>query len=397
MRFLNIPTKSAFSLPSLGLAVGIALSAASAQAEKVVVTFTNEGPENGIFVVNPWIAFHDGTFNTFSGGTAASAGIEAVAEDGNTGPLDAAFQAANPGATSATLAGPAGPGDSKTYIFDLDPNDPNNRYLSYVIMLIPSNDAFAGNSTPTTYEIFDADGNFVARPINIPGSAVYDAGTEVNDEIPENVAFLAQAAPNTGETENGTVALHPGFMPLGSGGILDATRPFGGGTINFANGDFTADGYTLGRISVTQLGNPDTSSRLINISTRSFAGSGDNTQIAGFVVEGEDLKQVLIRGIGPALGPLGVNGALSDPTVGVFTSDGEMIAWNDDIDSQEEGQSAVDDLRAATVAVGAFGIPPGSLDAGILVWLEPGVYSAQVLPKDGEEGIALIEVYEVQN
>jgi len=68
-------------------------------------------------------------------------------------------------------------------------------------MVIPSNDAFWANDNPTAYPIFDGEGNLIPRSFRIYGSAVYDAGTEVNDEIGANTAFLAQAAPNTGTTE----------------------------------------------------------------------------------------------------------------------------------------------------------------------------------------------------
>lgn len=51
--------------------------------------------------------------------------------------------------------------------------------------------------------------------ITLAGSDVLDAGTEVNDELPENVAFLEQSSPNTGVDENGVVEIHPGFSALG--------------------------------------------------------------------------------------------------------------------------------------------------------------------------------------
>jgi len=64
----------------------------------------------------------------------------------------------------------------------------------------------------------------------------------VNDETPANTAFFGQAAPDTGVTEGGVIALHTGFDPANSGGIL--------GTAMFANADFTADDYSLFRLGV---------------------------------------------------------------------------------------------------------------------------------------------------
>ena len=50
---------------------------------------------------------------------------------------------------------------------------------------------------------------------------VLDAGTEVNDEFPENTAFLGQEAPDSGIVEGGVVTDHPGFLRRGSI-LLDA-------------------------------------------------------------------------------------------------------------------------------------------------------------------------------
>lgn len=44
-----------------------------------------------------------------------------------------------------------------------------------------------------------------------------------------------------------------------------------------------------------------TPARLINISNRSVAGTGDNKQIVGFVVSSGEDKQVLIRAVDPGL------------------------------------------------------------------------------------------------
>ena len=78
-------------------------------------------------------------------------------------------------------------------------------------MIIPSNDAFiASPGDPTALRIFDAYGNFLGGTFDVQGSDVMDAGTEVNTE--RDAAFLNQTGPNTGQTENGVVALHPGFI-----------------------------------------------------------------------------------------------------------------------------------------------------------------------------------------
>ncbi len=129
--------------------------------------------------------------------------------------------------------------------------------------------------------------------------------------------------------------------------------------------------------------------RLVNVSARSLAGSGEDTLIAGFVVSGTGTLRLLIRGIGPTLASQSVSGALADPELRLFSAAG-VIAANDDW----SGDPA---LRTAFVQAGAFDLPADSRDAALLVTLPAGVYTAQVTGKAGATGIALVEVYVVQN
>lgn len=103
-------------------------------------------------------------------------------------------------------------------------------------MVIPSNDAFVANGNPKAHRLFTKNGRFVAQDFTISGAKVLDAGTEVNDEIPENTAALAQAAPNTGVAEGGTVGAHAGLDTAGN--ILAARSA----------ADFTATGYDIARV-----------------------------------------------------------------------------------------------------------------------------------------------------
>ena len=123
--------------------------------------------------------------------------------------------------------------------FLLDSSDPRARYFSYASMLIPSNDAFIANGSPLAHPVFDASGEFVAESFFVLGSEVNDAGTEVNDEIPMNTAFFGQMMPNVGVTESVRISAHPGFNPVGSGGILDDFR--------FSDAQFVESGFPLVR------------------------------------------------------------------------------------------------------------------------------------------------------
>lgn len=53
--------------------------------QRLMVSASNPAPERGQILSFPWFAIHDGSFDAFDVGDVASAGIEAVAEDGSPG------------------------------------------------------------------------------------------------------------------------------------------------------------------------------------------------------------------------------------------------------------------------------------------------------------------------
>ena len=236
-------------IPVLGLASsGLVM----AQDYRVNVLIENLAPSNGTFQTPVWVGFHDGTFDTYDGGTLANSlpipgsnALESLAEDGNTMPLSADFDTLGAGTEQATLFGPNGPiapGDRASGTFLLDPMNPADRYFSYASMVIPSNDAFIANGNPLAHPIFNDVGEFVGEPFFVNGpNGVNDAGTEENDEIPANTAFFGQMAPNVGVTTSEPIVAHPGFNPAELGGILADMR--------FRNGQFTHPGYPFVRMS----------------------------------------------------------------------------------------------------------------------------------------------------
>lgn len=166
------------------------------------VTIENLEPAGGFFFTPVWIAAHDGQFDIWSSGQLANdfPGLEELAEEGNTGPIDDAFllsPAGQNGGVAATVAAtdvaPPVFNPGETAIFDLDVGDPTvNRFFSYGSMVVPSNDLFFATSVPTTNELYDVDGNFIAPiVIEIRGNAVVDAGTEVNN-IAGGAAFSTE-------------------------------------------------------------------------------------------------------------------------------------------------------------------------------------------------------------
>lgn len=214
----------------------------------VTVTVENLAPINGTLLTPLWVGFHNGQFDTYDRGRPVSLGLESVAEDGATDLISNEFNLSGNGSVQGTIVGPAGsaagpidPGEIASATFTIDTADPSSRFFNYAAMILPSNDAFVANGDPTAIEIIDENGNFLGANFLIAGNEVLDAGTEVNDEAVESTAFFGQTVPNTGIEENGVVATHPGFIP--NGRILSAPQ--------FANGDFTAPGYQVGRVTIT--------------------------------------------------------------------------------------------------------------------------------------------------
>jgi len=136
---------------------------------------------------------------------------------------------------------------------------------------------------------------------------------------------------------------------------------------------------------------PSSSTRLVNLSARSIAGTGAQTLIAGFVISGETPRTLLIRGIGPGLRQFNLTGVLENPRLELHTT----INGQDTILSSAASWNDSPTLAAAFAKVGAFSLPPGSADAALLITLQPGTYTAQVNGANNTTGVALVEIYEV--
>ncbi len=152
-------------------------------------------------------------------------------------------------------------------------------------------------------------------------------------------------------------------------------------TVTNTGGSVTSSAATVSLAPAGSVG------RLINLSTRSLVGPGDNVQIAGFVIGGSGAKQVLVRAAGPVLRTgFGIAGALDDPSLEVRDSaTGEVVGSNDNWNAS---------LEPVFAAVGAFAWPRESKDAALLVSLLPGAYTAIVRGAGSSTGAALVEVYE---
>ncbi|MEN3369597.1 MAG: cytochrome c peroxidase [Verrucomicrobiota bacterium] len=130
-------------------------------------------------------------------------------------------------------------------------------------------------------------------------------------------------------------------------------------------------------------------SKLANLSTRAFAGSGDDMVIAGFTVgKGIGVDDIIVRGLGPSLRYAGVyDQPISDPALEVRNANGATLAAND---SWTQGNDVEDIQRFGLAPVYGFepiivtSVGPGAYTA----LLSPSLHSFPITP-----GIALIEIY----
>lgn len=145
------------------------------------------------------------------------------------------------------------------------------------------------------------------------------------------------------------------------------------------------------RAAVLTVGLVPVPSRLVNLSIRSSAGSGDNTLIVGIVIGGagaNGTKPILARGIGPALGEFGVTGFLTDPVMAIFSGSTKI--------SENDNWGGLPAVVSASTQVGAFALSGSTTrDAAIYdTAMAPGSYSIQISGVGTASGAVLAEVYD---
>ena len=266
------------------------------------------------------------------------------------------------------------------------------------------------HTAPTALSPMSGGANFTCQfnfgSGDVPGGSFVSNGSVNNDGSPANnyrndsisdwsaPGVSAEVVPNGGGFYGATFTGHT-FVPPGQSltfvaGILSVLSQ---GADSVADFEDTA-AFQLevpAGVSFTSAGGLlSEGSRLLNISTRADVLSGDSVTIAGFIVTGEDAKQVIVRGIGPSLADLGVSGALSDTTLELHHTDemgnDEILAENDNWQDTQESE------------IEETGIPPNDpLESAIVRTLDSGFYTAILRGKDGATGVGLIEVYDLES
>lgn len=154
--------------------------------------------------------------------------------------------------------------------------------------------------------------------------------------------------------------------------------------VNNTMGVALAELYDLG---------PESNSMLANVSTRALVQIGDNVMIGGFIIHGTQPKRVILRAIGPELSQYGVPNILPDPTLELHDGTGALIASNDDWQHTIIGGIITSDQVHDILNSGYA--PTDGRESAIIAELPPGNYTGIVRGKNIIIGVALVEVYDL--
>jgi PEP-CTERM motif len=226
---MKIPIKKTIAATAVFAAVTAFSQSAVAIPVDVTVRVTNLAPQNGIAFAPLRIGFNNGTFDAFNEGATAPTSIVSVAEGGSGSAWFPAFAAADPTATLGTVGGLLLAGANASATFRVD--TAINRFFTFASMVVPSNDLFIGNDSPTEYQLFDASGALLFTSIEQNASEIWDAGSETAN--PANAAFV-QGGVNAQRTpQNGVVSFNFGELNAFNGQTTGAGYVFSNGL----NGD----------------------------------------------------------------------------------------------------------------------------------------------------------------
>ncbi len=163
------------------------------------------------------------------------------------------------------------------------------------------------------------------------------------------------------------------ILDLPAGAYIAKVIPFNGNTTG------------VGIVAIDDIGGSSTA-KLVNISTRSpIRQEAENYMYGGFIVI-DAPKKFFVRAVGKGLHVLGVDTSL-DPLMEIYDQKAQRtIASNDNWASDPSASELPDLFKTKS------GITPDASDAGMIICLEPGVYSPVVKPMGGSSGVGIVAV-----
>jgi uncharacterized protein (DUF1800 family) len=211
----------------------------------------------------------------------------------------------------------------------------------------------AGNLADPMVELHDATGAIVASNDNWRSSQ-------------QNEIIAAGLAPGN-DLESALIAtINPGAYTVVVKGVNNGTG--------------------VGLMEIYDLDPDGSPARLANISTRGNVLTGDNVMIGGFIVRGDVPKRTLVRARGPSLFLSGVPiaGRLMDPALELRDANGALIKANDNWRTDQQAE-----IAASSIA------PTDDHEPAVVWTLSPGNYTAIVQGVNNTTGIALVEMYDL--
>lgn len=217
----------------------------------------------------------------------------------------------------------------------------------------------------------------VANPLTNPEIELYSGPLLLaSDDNWGGTAVLTKAFAETGAFALPAASKDAALLETLAPGAYSAKVSGIGGTGGIVLGEiYDADSATIPK------------GRLTDVSVRGPVGTGANILVAGFVIEGNTPKQLLIRASGPSLTQFGITGVLTNPELTLYQ--GPVVIQHNG------GWNKNPTLAAAFALVGAFNFTSPADDA-ILATVQPGSYTIQVSGLNNTTGVALIEIYDMQ-
>jgi hypothetical protein len=142
-------------------------------------------------------------------------------------------------------------------------------------------------------------------------------------------------------------------------------------------------GTGIGLVEVYDITSQPSSIKLANVSTRANAGTGNNQEVFGVIIQGGN-KSLGLRGIGPSLSPYFPSGTtLANPALSLRNSGGSQVQSNQ---NWKDTQQTI---------ISAYGLAPSQdLESAMITSNLNGTYTV-VMDTSGGSGIASVEAYDV--
>lgn len=220
----------------------------------------------------------------------------------------------------------------------------------------------AGTLSDPMVELHDATGAKIASNDN--WKTTQQGPLVTGDQVP---AIQASGLAPTNDLEAALiVTINPGAYTVVVQGVNNATG--------------------VGLMEIYDLDPDGSAARLANISTRGNVLTGDNVMIGGFIVRGDVPKRTIVRARGPSLFLNGapIAGRLMDPALELRDSNGALIKANDNWRSDQQAE-----IAASSIA------PTDDHEPAVVWTLAPGNYTTIVSGVNNTTGIALVEMYDL--